>query len=1252
MFRNSDFDGPDPFAEVAPPQKLTKSSKDKKKASVNSPKDSTKLSRSHSRSHGKDSRRAIKRSETDSVTRKNRVRSPEIESASHKKSKKKESAKTPDLSRSNRVSASSSSKSARTEQVRRKASRHHHNHHDDVSHTPKLSHVVPSAPIFTRAPQGPLTGLSHSSTSHYTQSPLLGNSLAGCVSEPAISPQSSSPELLETITSFSLSLKKVESDPAPPPRSLHGACCVDGTMVVFGGSGDKVFRDCWKFNVQSQSWQKLEVEGKAPSSRQGFSLTQVDDKAMLLFGGQRRTTKLYSDMYYLQLERDHMDVEQVDLDEHNGPHPLSGHSAVFINKKLVIFGGQEGPSHQTNSLSFFCPRTMSWTFFTSIGVWPSPRNNHCCCVVGGKMYVFGGYWGKKFLNDMWVFDQEAVTWRECKANHAPMARAFAASVSLHDRFIVICGGREYSSILGDIHIFDTYSETWLESKILSGVNLPAVYGHTLMPGASPSDTVLFGGQTSEGEVADTFMISLKLMAKRTPASPSYQGPSCMSCSMQKHLLLSAERKIADLELQLEKQKGSTRSASEEAERLIAAKRAAEEAERQSKRIEELEATVKTLRMKVEASEQQLALREFHVTTSIDIPKVDEEQAQFLPIDHLDRMIELCNENIATITNAKQKAKRRKILHAAEEIQRKEKEIEANLKQMDEDIMNRIPVTTGRPYDFDTQWDQVLPDSHYELQRSYFLIPIINRSDSYMVRTETSVNSGDDNYATEDWLLTRPEKWHTAVNWRETDTILAKRAQAGAIQTVETSGSGNVPALVLFPDAIHTKFVLLCQAIARMNCDILSIWRSGLIAAPRKYPTQRFMMEFQYENHKLNIVFRDQKERKLDWWATLILIHLDEMLEHWSEHFQGYTWLRYCVENYVSDAGEMIEDLIPIQTIHLALSDIKSEAESVISKRLYSITDIAPDLLLPVDLSLDFERDLRIGRQIGKGGFANIFEGIYKKQKVAVKMCNVKSPIISQYDSDSVKAAKELARHRASVRAWRKYWKEIVMLTEVRDAPHTLKLVGYCRKPFCIVTDYLPHGDLYHLLANEYQYKNIPYSSILDIAIQAGRCLQSMHSLSPTMIHMDFKTPNVFLNVLDHKNVVVECSVGDFGCARHCFYPVVSKRRLVANPAWLSPEQVAHSTFTEKVDVYSFGIFLHELISRQHPFAEFAYRNKEKFESDIKSGVRPTISEKWPEAYQMLVQDCWSGNQEERPSFTEILQRLEYAATAAVSTPAQ
>jgi len=97
--------------------------------------------------------------------------------------------------------------------------------------------------------------------------------------------------------------------------------------------------------------------------------------------------------------------------------------------------------------------------------------------------------------------------------------------------------------------------------------------------------------------------------------------------------------------------------------------------------------------------------------------------------------------------------------------------------------------------------------------------------------------------------------------------------------------------------------------------------------------------------------------------------------------------------------------------------------------------------------------------------------------------------------------------------------------------------------------------------------------------------------------------------------------------------------LAGTLVYIAPE-VFHSKLCDsKVDIYSFGVILWEMWYGQHAFAEV---KMETLISFVDAGNRPQHvkdSEEPPEPWKELMEKCWNGNAEERPSSEECNQKL-------------
>jgi len=124
----------------------------------------------------------------------------------------------------------------------------------------------------------------------------------------------------------------------------------------------------------------------------------------------------------------------------------------------------------------------------------------------------------------------------------------------------------------------------------------------------------------------------------------------------------------------------------------------------------------------------------------------------------------------------------------------------------------------------------------------------------------------------------------------------------------------------------------------------------------------------------------------------------------------------------------------------------------------------------------------------------------------------------------------------------------------------------------IVTEYFDRGSLFDLIHRE--HVTFRMMEIVRVGIEVAQGLNYLHGCDPPIIHRDLKSGNV---LMDSQNNIKIC---DFGFSRP---KVDATMSLVGTVQWMAPELMREEKYTEKVDVYSYGVLLWELVTSEIPF---------------------------------------------------------------------
>ena len=91
--------------------------------------------------------------------------------------------------------------------------------------------------------------------------------------------------------------------------------------------------------------------------------------------------------------------------------------------------------------------------------------------------------------------------------------------------------------------------------------------------------------------------------------------------------------------------------------------------------------------------------------------------------------------------------------------------------------------------------------------------------------------------------------------------------------------------------------------------------------------------------------------------------------------------------------------------------------------------------------------------------------------------------------------------------------------------------------------------------------------------------------------------------------------------------------MAGTPAYVAPEVIKSSLYDSKADIYSFGIMMWEMWYGERALLDIG-RDLNTYLDEVAEGVRPSHVEnmrKPPDGWQHLMQWCWDGEADKRPT---------------------
>ncbi|TNN61173.1 Serine/threonine-protein kinase mos [Liparis tanakae] len=273
------------------------------------------------------------------------------------------------------------------------------------------------------------------------------------------------------------------------------------------------------------------------------------------------------------------------------------------------------------------------------------------------------------------------------------------------------------------------------------------------------------------------------------------------------------------------------------------------------------------------------------------------------------------------------------------------------------------------------------------------------------------------------------------------------------------------------------------------------------------------------------------------------------------------------------------------------------------------------------------KEVRALLPVGSGGFGSVYKAQYLGETVALKRVK--------------KSTKNKLASRQS------FWAEL-NAAHLRH-PNVVRVIAATT---CVPPDFGDEGSIGTVLMEFVGDENLQQiisdgaqplgeDRWLRYAADIARGLRFLHA--HCVVHLDIKPANVLLSSGD------VCKIADFGCSlkldRGCEVSAISPRVSHVGGTYThrAPELLKGQALSPAADVYSFGITLWQLMTREQPYTG---DRQHVLYAVVAHNLRPSVrdhpvfrSERGPACRSALAR-CWSAEGRCRPAADELLPLLE------------
>ncbi|KAH3768041.1 dual specificity protein kinase [Pelomyxa schiedti] len=265
----------------------------------------------------------------------------------------------------------------------------------------------------------------------------------------------------------------------------------------------------------------------------------------------------------------------------------------------------------------------------------------------------------------------------------------------------------------------------------------------------------------------------------------------------------------------------------------------------------------------------------------------------------------------------------------------------------------------------------------------------------------------------------------------------------------------------------------------------------------------------------------------------------------------------------------------------------------------------PKLIKPAEIDLQ--------DKIGEGKFAQVFKATCRGKPVAAKVLS-----LSKTNEDYIEDFK----------------KEVDIMSKISH-PNCCLYMGVCvgiPGKMIIITE------LYNMSLDTVLFSSQPLSpsTRMKMGLDVAMGMNWLHCCDPKVVHSDLKASNILVG----ENL--RCVVSDFGQAKLLSGIEGELNSVGGTPLYMAPEKILGEPHNESIDVYSFGLIIWELYTRQRVFEQYAKTGQlSTFITAVAvRGERPNIPADCPADLTRLMKHAWSRDVSERPPFSEIVDLMK------------